>query len=213
MSTLVEADIRDVTHDKNTPDISSVISFGDGDKGVRGAVSKTFPAGTPPKEIMQYLVTKMPGLQMGKVEGLDELPRSKRPVTVYGWAGRSMDDVGREQKVYWSVDRGKVNITKNDKHLGQCAVISRETGMVGIPQETDKGIKVKALIEVNVVPGFMIKVESNFLDEESGRDKRSSDAGGGEFRVSSATFSGSTREDYFYMDIEASRVQGGKVVK
>lgn len=211
---LVEADIRDVEHDKSSPDISSQMTFGDGDKGVtKGAVSKTFKAGTKPKEVMQYLVKNMPGLEMGKVKGLDDLPAYKRPVTVYGWAAPNMDKVGRERKLYWNIDKNKVNIVKNDEHLGQCAVISKETGMIGVPQETDKGIKVKALIEADVVPGFMIKVESNFLDLSSGRDKRQSDAGGGEFRVNAVTFSGGTRDDMFYMEIEANRVQGGKVVK
>lgn len=213
-STLAEGDIRDVQHDKSSPDITSVITFGDGDKAVRGAISKTFPAGTKPKEVMQYLIKNgMPGIDLGKTRGLEDLPAYKRPVTVYGWSGKQMDKMGREHKVFWNIDKGKANVFKSDEHLGQCAVISKETGMIGVPQETDKGIKVKALIEPDVVPGFMIKVESNFLDLSSGRDKRQSDAGGGEFRVNSVTFSGSTRSDEFYMEIEGNRVQGGKVVK
>ncbi|MDT2023025.1 hypothetical protein [Methylocella sp. CPCC 101449] len=61
MAVLVEADIRDVEHDKSSPDISSQISFGDGDKGVnKGAVSKTFPKGTKPKEVIQHVVQQMP---------------------------------------------------------------------------------------------------------------------------------------------------------
>jgi hypothetical protein len=214
MSVLIAADIRDVSHDKSSPDISSEISFGDGDKGVnKGAVSKTFPAGTKPKAVFDHLVGEMPELEMGKVQGLDDLPPYKRPVTVYGWASRELDTLGRENKFYWNIDKNKVNAVKNDEHLGQCAVISKETGMIGVPEETDKGIKVKALIEVSVVPGYMIKVESNFLDLGSGRDKKTSDAGGGEFRVNAVTFSGSTREEAFFMEIEANRVQGGKVVK
>ena len=213
-SVLIDADIRDVTHDKSSPDVSSQITFGDGDEGVnKGAVSKTFPAGTKPKQVLDYLVKQMPGLEMGRTKGIEDLPAYKRPVTVYGWAHRSMDNIGREQKLYWNIDKNKVNIVKNDEHLGQCAVISKETGMIGVPQETDKGVRVKALIEADVVPGFMIRVQSNFLDENSGRDKRDSDAGGGEYRGSSVTFSGSTRSDEFYMDIEGNRVQGGKVVK
>ena len=214
LSLLMEADIRDVSHDKSSPDISSEISFGDGDKGVnKGAVSKTFPAGSTPKQVFDHLVREMPGLKPGKVQGLDDLPVYRRPVSVYGWASRELDTLGRENKFYWNIDRNKVNAVRNDEHLGQCAVISKETGMIGVPEETDKGVKVKALIEPDVAPGYMIKVESNFLDPGSGRDKKSSDAGGGEFRVNSVTFSGSTRDAAFFMEIEANRVQGGKVVK
>jgi hypothetical protein len=214
VSTIFKGDIRDVTHTKETADVESAIECGDGDEGVnKGAVSKTFPKGTKPKDIVDYLVGEMPGASKGEMKGLDNLPAYKRPVSVYGWAARELDKLGREHGFYWSSQNGQIEAVKNDQHLSQTTVISRETGMIGIPEITDKGVKVKALLNPKVVPGHLIDVRSDFLDETSGKDKRASDEGGGTFRVSECTFSGDNRDVEFYVEAEGNRVEGGKVVK
>lgn len=214
LSTIFKGDIEDVEHTKETGDVKSEMTCGDGNEGVRkGAVSKTFPAGTKPKAIVDYLQTEMPGTSKGEMKGLDELPAYKRPVTVYGWAARELDKLGREHAFYWSIQNGEVQAVKNDKVLNGTTVISRETGMIGIPTVTDKGVKVKALLNPNVSPGRTIDVRSDFLDEASGKDKRKSDDGGGLFRVSEVTFSGTNRGEEFYVEAEGNRVEGGKVVR
>lgn len=214
LSLLYEGDIRDVTHTKDSADVQSSIECGDGDKAVnKGAVSKTFPSGTKPKAVMEYLISQMPGARKGKIVGIDDAPAFKRPVTVYGWSAQEMDKMGRHTGSYWNIHNGEVNVVKNDKHLGEAAIVSSETGMIGIPEETDKGIKFKALLNTKIVPGRLVDVRSGFLDDTSGRDKRASDAGGGLFRVASATFTGDTRAEEFFVEVEANRVQGDKVVK
>jgi len=213
-SVLYEGDIRDVTHEKSSPDVQTTIECGSGDKAIaKGKVSKTFPSGTKPKEIVKHLVKGMPGVELGDTKGLDELPATKRPVTVFGRSSDEMDTLGRQHGFYWSVQNKKVQAVKSDKHLGPSAVVSKETGMIGIPQETDKGVKFKMLLDPKIEPGRAVQVKSDFLDEGSGRDKRDTDAGGGMFRVSQAAFSGDTRADEFYVECEASRIQGDKVTK
>lgn len=214
LSTIFKGNIRDVTHTKETADVKSEMECGDGDEAFsKGAVSKTFPAGTKPKEIVEYLAGEMPGATKGEMKGLDDLPAYKRPVTVFGWSWSEMDKIGREQGLYWSIQNGQVEAMKSDEHLQGTTVLSSETGMIGIPEITDKGVKVKALLNPNIAPGRLIDVRSDFLDEESGRDKRKTDQGGGVFRVSDVTFSGSNRSEEFYVEAEGSRVEGGKVVR
>jgi hypothetical protein len=215
--TLVKADIRDVEHDQEGADIKTEISFGDGDKAVnKGAVSKTFPSGTKPKEIVAYLQSKMPGTTLGDLKGLDDLPATKRPVSLYGWSHREMDTLGRQHKFYWSIQNGRVQAVKNDGVLPDLdgpVILSRETGLIGVPKVTDKGVSFKALLDPRVLPGRKVDIRSAFLDEASGREKSKSDAGGGIFRVNTARFSGGNREQGYYVEGEGNRVQGGKVVK
>ena len=214
LSTIFKGNIRDVTHTKETADVKSAMECGDGDEAFsKGAVSKTFPAGTKPKEIVDYLASEMPGAAKGEMKGIDELPAYKRPVTLFGWSWSEMDKLGREHGFYWSIQNGQVEAVKNDQVLQGTTVLSSETGMLSIPEITDKGVKIKALLNPNVAPGRQIDVRSDFLDEESGRDKRKTDQGGGIFRVADVTYSGSTRDVDFYVEAEASRVEGGKVVK
>ncbi|WP_406858485.1 hypothetical protein ABEG18_12995 [Alsobacter sp. KACC 23698] len=215
IGTIFKGDIRDVTTTKDgEAEVKSELDCGDGDEGVnKGAISETVPAKTKPKAIIEKLVKKMPGVTLGQIKGLDDLPETKRSTTLFGWAFRELDELGRQHGFYWSIQNGQFEAVKADQHLGDATVISRETGMIGIPEITDKGIKVKALLNPNVAPNRLVDVRSGFLDEESGRDKRASDEGGGLFRVSSCTFSGTNRGTEFYVDIEGNRVQGEKVVK
>lgn len=214
LSTIFKGNIRDVTHTKDTADVKSEMECGDGDEAFsKGAVSKTFPAGTKPKEIVEYLAGEMPGATKGEMKGIDDLPAYKRPVTLFGWSWSEMDKIGREQGFYWSIQNGQVEALKNDQVLQGTTVLSSETGMLSIPEVTDKGVKIKALLNPEIAPGRQIDVRSDFLDEGSGRDKRKTDQGGGIFRVSDVTFTGSTRSEEYYVEAEASRVEGGKVVK
>ncbi|MGO4672992.1 hypothetical protein AB4Z40_08840 [Bosea sp. 2YAB26] len=214
VSTIFKGSIRDVAHTKETADIKSEMECGDGDEGIgKGAVSKTFPAGTKPKAIIEHVVGEMPGTTKGEMKGIDDLPAYKRPVSIYGWGFRELDKLGREHGFYWSIQNGEFQAVKNDRTLSGTTVVSRETGMIGIPEVTDKGCKVKALLNPSIAPGRMIDVRSDFLDEASGQDKRKSDDGGGIFRVSEVTFSGTNRSEEFYVEAEGNRIEGGKVVK
>ncbi|HEV7258926.1 MAG TPA: hypothetical protein VGN82_14190 [Bosea sp. (in: a-proteobacteria)] len=214
LSTIFKGSIRDVTHTKDTADVKSEMECGDGDEAFsKGAVSKTFPAGTKPKQIVDYLAGEMPGATKGETKGIDDLPAYKRPVSLFGWSWSEMDKIGREHGFYWSIQNGQIEAVKNDQTLQGTTIVSSETGMIGIPEITDKGVKIKALLNPNIAPGRQIDVRSDFLDEESGRDKRKTDEGGGIFRVSDVTFSGTNEGQDWYVEAEGSRVEGGKVVR
>lgn len=215
-SVLLKGNIRDVSHAKTSPDITTTVTVGDGDKAFKeGKASKTFPAGTKPKEIVEYLRKQMPGLQKGEIKGLDDLPATKRPTTVYGYAYRELDTLGRQHGFYWSVQNEKFQAVKSDEHLGGNILISEETGMLGVPTVTDKGCTVTTLIIPGLTPGKTIDVRSDFLDTGAGKgkEKRSTDAGGGLFRIASISYSGASRSDDFQAEIEGNRVAGDKVKK
>lgn len=206
--------IRDVTIEREGADTRSLIECGDGDKGInKGAVSKTFPAGTKPKEVLEYLASQMPDVEVGTIIGMDDLPAYERPITLYGYAAREADEIGRQHGVYWSIQSGTFEAIKSDQYINDVVVISSESGLVGTPKVTDKGVSLRSLLRPAVGPGRVIDVRSNFLDQDSGRDKRSTDQGGGLFRVALATFTGSNRDKPFYVDLDGNRIQGGKVVK
>lgn len=206
--------IRSAKTRREGADIASEIECGDGDEGVnKGAVSRTFPAGTKPREIIDYLRSEMPGVDQGTMVGIDDLPPVSRPYTVYGWAARELDTLGRTYGLYWSLQNGQLEVVRHDQAINDVTLISSETGMIDTPEVTDKGIRIQCLLDPTIAPNRVIDVRSNFLDAGSGRDKRASDQGGGLFRVSSVTFTGSNRDVDFYCDIEGNRIQGGKVVK
>lgn len=212
--TIFKGDIRDVTTTLEGADIKSEMECGDGDEGInKGAVSKTFPAGTKPKAIVDYLAGEMPGTTKGEMKGIADLPAYKRPVSLYGWAFREMDKLGREHGFYWSVQNGQVEAVKNDQVLSGTVVLSKDNGLIEIPEITDKGVKVKCLIRPDIAPGRSIDVRSDFLAEESGKEKSKSDEGGGLYRVAELSFDLTNRGQNFYYEVEANRAEAGKVVK
>ena len=206
--------IRDVTHGLEGADVRSTLDLGDGDAAInKTGVSRTFPAGTKPREMVEYIAGRMKGVEIGDLVGLDDMPAAARPVSVYGWAARELDTLGREHGFYWSIQNGQFQAVKNDRHMGRPVVISSETGMIGTPEVTDKGVTVTTLLDTEIRPGRLIDVRSQFLDENSGRDKRASDKGGGLFRVSQVQFTGSNRGHDFYAVVQGARAQGDKVQK
>lgn len=211
---LLKGEIRDVTHSQEGADVGSEIEIGDGDSAVnKGIASKTFPAGTKPAEIVKYLASRMPKVKLGATVGIDDLPPYKQSVVVFGFAKRELDTIGREHKAYWSIQNGTVEMVKADRFINDVTVLSRATGLIGTPELTDKGVKVKCLINPKIKPNRVIDVRSAFLDQNSGASKEGSDQGGGLFRVATVSFNGSNRAQEFYFDIEGSRIQQGKVVK
>jgi len=211
---LIKGDIRDVTHALDGADVSSEIDVGDGDEAIqKGLVSKTFPAGSKPKDVISHIISTMPGVSAGAMVGLDALPPYKRAVALFGFCKRELDTIGREHGVYWSIQNGKVEAIKNDRYIDDVVVLSKQTGLIGVPEVTDKGIKARCLITPRIRPNRLVDVRSQFLDEASGRGKQGSDQGGGLFRVATVAFSGTSRGPEFYLDIEGNRVQGGKVTK
>ncbi|MEP9376212.1 hypothetical protein ABLE91_05840 [Aquabacter sp. CN5-332] len=211
---IFKGQIRDVTIDQEGADIRSFLQCGDGDKGInKGVVTKTFPAGTKPREVADYLVSQMPDVDVGDLRGFDDLPAYKRPISLYGYASRELDELGRQHGVYWSVQNGAAEAIKSDGYINDTVVISSASGLIGAPKVTDKGVSLRSLLRPAIGPGRVVDVRSNFLDEASGRDKAASDQGGGLFRVASVSFAGSNRDKPFYCDIDGNRIQGGKVVK
>jgi len=209
---IFDGNIRDFENDIEGPEIKTTIECGDGDEGVnKGSVSETFKKGTKPKEIVEKLVKGLPGVQKGQIRGLDDLPETKRPLSVWGWTHRELDELGRTFGFYWSIQNGRFQALKNDEALPRTIIVSKETGMIGVPKVTDKGVSAVVLMEPDLLPGVTVDVRSEFLDEGSGRDKRQSDAGGGLFRVSTCTYSGSNRDNEFQVAFEAHRLQGKKV--
>lgn len=146
----------------------------------------------------------MPGTTKGSFVGLDDLPATKRPYTVFGYAAKEMDKLGREHGFYWSIQKGHVEAIKNDAFIDDRQSFDPQSGLIGTPTVTDKGIKAKVLLHPKLAPNRVVEIKSPFLDE-TGK--------AGAYRLSTVSFKGSNRDTDFYAEIEGNKIQGKKVVK
>lgn len=96
------------------------------------------------------------------------LPRGK---VMFGLARKYMNHLTDTKGCTWSIQPdGKVKIIAFDDYLPNTAVvINAQTGMVGIPQATQQGIKVSCLLNPNIQTGQLIKLDNASINTTTNR--------------------------------------------
>lgn len=91
-------------------------------------------------------------------------------------------------------DNGVLKVqNKNAKRgKGQIKLISKDTGMIGIPEPDQFGVKVKCLLDPSLACGDWIRVQSDRLKSVNG-----------EYQIYTLDFDITSREQAFYCDIYA----------
>ncbi|MFN3833378.1 MAG: phage protein [Allorhizobium sp.] len=199
--------IRDVEHRREGPNILTIISCGDGDKALRRAtISKSFPAGTPVKDVVDEIAKQMEaeGLARGEFKFPEAMEGKtfKRPYAACGSCARELDTIGRGNGFYYSSQNETLEIIPGDGFVGSVAVISPQTGMIGTPALTDNGVRVSAMLNPEIRPNRRVQIKSETLEMN---------AADGMYRVSAVTYSGDNDRGDFKVDITGEAIQGGKV--
>ena len=91
-------------------------------------------------------------------------------------------------------DNGKLRVQNktSKRKSGQIKLISKETGMIGIPEPDQFGVKVKCLLDPSLACGDWIKVKSECLKSVNG-----------EYQIYTLDFDITSREQAYYCDIYA----------
>lgn len=201
---IFEGFIRDIRHRREDTDIITTVESGDGDKGIRqGVISKTFPAGTKPSEMIEELRKRMPGVDKGVIQdAVKDLPAYKRPVVMCGPCRKELDKIGRTHNLYWGVQDGAMEVVSGDSYVDEVVVISQQTGMIGIPDITDDGIRVSCLLNPQLRIARVVEIRSETLEMNDQQ---------GRFRVSCVDFQGDNRDGDFTATVAGDKIDGGKV--
>jgi hypothetical protein len=197
--------IRDIFHKREKADIVTELYVGDGDKGVRTAVVNTaYKANTPVRDMVMDAVSSFQagGVAAGEIKLPDNIPIMKRPYAMIGGSKDNLDLLARSYGFYWSIQNNALEIVPQDGALSGMVLIAPETGLVGTPTITDKGVKAVALLNPEVRPGREFMVKSALL---------STNAAGGTYRCSEAIFAGDNRSGDFTVTVTGERMTGGKV--
>lgn len=205
LSTIAKGFVRDVQHDRDGPDIITTVSCGDGDKAQRkSTISKTYPTGTPVKDVVSGIYDEMKKHDVDKGEWKfpDDIRTLKRPYSMCGGCVRELNTLGRSNGFYWSVQNGVMEVIPSDGHLPGEVLINAQSGMIGSPTITDNGVKVKCLLNPAIRPNRTVKVESEVLEMNSQGDT---------YRVSKVDFSGDNRQGDFIASVHGEAINGDKV--
>jgi len=198
LDTLFEGDVVSMTTEKRGADVVTTLFVGDGQQSINELFSfKSYKAGIPSRQIIDDFVKVI------KAEGetvaagwtkkiLDKVTGKENTPTVAN--GNVMDTLKKmliKHNLGVSVQNNILEIIDNAETTGDTiAKITPETGLLGSPKSAGKGVvRLKTLLfSTKLIPGRWVYIDSEFIE--------------GEYRIQKATFTGDSRGNKFFADLE-----------
>lgn len=206
---------------ENQTDTYLDITAADGDSAYNySTIALSLAAGqTQPTNAVQSIIQSMASQDRSigtgyipPIDGNNPLPRGK---VLYGMARDEMRKLAENMNCSWSIQDGQIVLIPLTGYLpGQVPVITRQTGMIGMPEVTQSGISVKTLLNPNLKIGQAVKLDNasiqqmrfslNTLDQAANLVAETTQArinSDGLYYVMQADHTGDTRGQSWYTDL------------
>ena len=208
-------DIVYVTNEKAGPDLITNLFCGDALRSINeSTINKSLPPGATTESILDELVGEMQGVTKGITEGLKDCLTKKRSLlrglvlsgNVKDWLDKLSQNCGFD----YSINNDVLEITIKDKPLNDepIVIIKQDNGMIGSPELTEVGVKVKSLLLPQLKLGRRIEVKSISAKINIGNlvfRKVPATVGVGTYRADKIQHVGDTRSNDWFTNIEARR--------
>jgi hypothetical protein len=185
----------------------------DGDRFLtEGFINTVIPRGMTQRQAAEAVAGRaVKAARMGTVtDGLTPkiLPRGK---AYFGMAKDYLAQIARASDAAMYMDGGEVKLIKvSDPPEDRIYKLTPASGLLGLPQQTNIGIRGKALLIPQIRCGRSIQIENQYIAERqaaigsllSELDKQ------GVYRVAKATYNGDTRGVNWYVEFEAMAQAG-----
>lgn len=148
---------------ENQTDTYLDITAADGDSAYNFAfVNTTLAAGHTMKEQLDVCLKSMEphGVTPGYIANLpsNQAPRGR---AMFGSARDYLSKIARAAQTIWSIQDGKLVMHPETSYMpGTIPVITSATGMVGLPEQTSNGIKVRMLLNPSIKIGTLMKIDN-----------------------------------------------------
>lgn len=169
-SVIFQGNIRQVILGReNATDTYIDIVAGDGDRAYNFAiVNTTLAKGSTPMDQVSAASDAMSkkGVTTGHLGDMpkNQLPRGK---VMYGNAKKYLSNVASTNDKVWSIQNNKINFVPQKGYLpGTAVVLTNETGIVGIPQQTNDGVNVKCLLNPKIQVSGLIKIDNKSVIQQ-----------------------------------------------
>lgn len=132
-------------------------------------VNKTLSAGHThyDRAMACFEPMKALGITLGYIDK-DALSKVKFPrgAALFGSAKDWLRQTSAATRTSWSIQNGKLQILANDKALpGGEIVLNSRTGLVGLPVQTIQGIEGAALLNGQIVPGRVVRIDQKSIQQ------------------------------------------------
>ena len=132
-------------------------------------VSTVVPGGSSADEEIGILAGSTPNGQLGyapTLEGLNPQQSLIRDKVMFGMFRQVARQIARKQNLSWSVNGGKVDFIPFDSYkAGEAVKLNSLTGLIGIPEQTDAGIKIRCLIDPKIQVGGLIELNNKEITQ------------------------------------------------
>lgn len=184
--------IRTATPKIQGTDRIITIESGDGDREVlRGFINKTLTKGCTANQVVAECQNSMFGVPNAHKDDLATTYSRGRVLS-----GRASDVLTKQTKqdgAQWSIQDGQMLVLKGDNVRPNAVwLINQSTGMLGSPEPTQDGVKVKTLLNPAYLIGGVAKIDSAIYQ--------------GGVRIESITHSGDTHGSDWCSELEGLRV-------
>ena len=195
-------------------DNAMVIMAQDADKFLtKKIVVKTIGAGASQADIVNDIIAdnkEVSGGQINSALSSTLLPRGK---VLFGKAADYVQQIAKSNNSTFYVENGTLNIVGAQQYASNIAVeLAPTTGLVGVPEQTEKGVKGKCLINPSLKLNTLIHIDTKYTNALVNADKGASGTkkmnASGIYKVIKLTYSGDTRDSDWYCEFEADAVSG-----
>jgi hypothetical protein len=142
------------------------ITAADGDSAYNFAVSAlSLAAGSTPNDHVAAVLQGMAefGITQGYAPEIEAnpLPRGK---VIFGMCRNEMRKIAKNTNTAWSIQDGKLDLVPLTSYKpGEIPVITAATGMIGLPEQTQDGIRLKTLLNPNIKIGQAVKLDNESI--------------------------------------------------
>lgn len=163
LAVIFVGDIKKVTTGRKGPDVTTTIESGDGETQITNAhIELSLAPGATERQIITAAVNAL-GLSEGVIKGLPSTAYSNG----FAFSGRAadlLDQLAKKSDLVWSVQGGAVQVMPEAENTGETAVLlSANTGLLGLPNKKDDNLEMISLLNAELRPGRLVKVESKIL--------------------------------------------------
>lgn len=190
LSLLFIGNIKKVTHTRSGPDIITTLECGDGEKQItESTIELSLGPGAKVNQIITAAQNAL-GVSVGVIKGLPDTS-FQNGFSFSGTVSELLDKMSKKAGLVWSIQNNALQIFPENENTGETAVLlNDETGLIGVPNKTDKGFTCRSLLNPELIPGRLVQIESKLLAIK------------GTFRVEKADHVGDTQEGDWITDVE-----------
>lgn len=148
------------------------IVAGDGDRDFRSAVvNESFAAGVSDAQLVDRMTGSFSSTKKGAVKGVSNAGRVRGKV-ISGNTRGELDLIARQNNCNWSIQDGLLQIIPVNGVLDSQAIVVNElTGMIGTPEQDDKGIKIKTLLNPLYQINGRVKLDNDNIKRKKSKIK------------------------------------------